>query len=77
LDLVLSSSSLNNKITKFELLTEHEMTSDHCPVKFNFKLSGNEQIIISEKRVLFRKMLMKDVAQITSVSEIKSLQINK
>ncbi len=39
LDLVLSSSSLNNKITSFEVLTEHDMTSDHCPVTFNFKIS--------------------------------------
>jgi len=85
LDLVLSSSSLNNKITSFEVLTEHDMTSDHCPVTFNFKISGNEKIINSEKNrlnfskanwVLFRKML-EDVAQNNSVSELKSLEINK
>jgi len=85
LDLVLSSSSLNNKITSFEVLTEHDMTSDHCPVTFNFKISGNDKIINSKKNrlnfskanwVLFRKML-EDVAQNTSVSELKSLEINK
>ena len=38
LDLVLSSSDLANKVHNFEVLTEHSMDSDHCPIIFEVRI---------------------------------------
>ena len=35
LDLAISSSNISNRIRNFEVLTKHNMTSDHCPIAFN------------------------------------------
>ena len=85
LDLAISSSNLTNRIRNFEVLTDHNMTSDHCPISFNVQLSENQTLdsIDSKSRLnfakadwpLFRKIL-DDNAKNLTFSNLETLNIN-
>ena len=86
LDLVLSSSSLSNKIQNFEVQIDHQMTSDHCPITFSFELEKSYKLDKNENKTrlnfakadwaLFRKLL-EETAKVISESTLYSLNIDQ
>ena len=86
LDLVLSSSSFGNKITKFEVLNDFRMDSDHCPLLFYINCTSKIQqnALHGKPRLNFAKAdwplyerLMNAKASCCSTMELNALSIDE
>jgi len=86
LDLALGSPNMADKVRNFQVLNDHIMDSDHCPIYFDLKLSGHTVLNNDDKKVRLNfakadwvqfRNILDEKAKDISEYQLGSMNINK